>query len=113
MHPVPDCWPKATGKSFLGGQKRVADWRAKGHFKSQTVDLKCRAQILGPFFSILLSLCVRRGFMLEFQLGYQNEGASYGPGRRDTVLASGRGVQALNEEKTDAVVWSDIVATKI
>jgi hypothetical protein len=51
--------------------------------------------------------------MLEFQLSYQKERASYGAGRRDTVLASGRGVQALNEEKTDAAVWSDMVATKI
>jgi hypothetical protein len=46
--------------------------------------------------------------MLEFQLSYQNERASYGAGRRDTVLASGRGVQAPYEEKTDAVVWSDM-----
>jgi hypothetical protein len=51
--------------------------------------------------------------MLEFQLSYQNKRASYGAGRRDTVLTSGRGLQALNEEKTDAVVWSDMVATKI
>lgn len=51
--------------------------------------------------------------MLEFLLSYQNERASDGAGRRDTVFASGRGVQAPNEEKTDAVVWSDVVATKI
>lgn len=34
-------------------------------------------------------------------------------GRRGTVLASGRGVQAPNEEKTADVAWSDMVATKI